>query len=311
MAVALAGCGGGTHSRSEPKPKPKPATIVGPYDAQRIATARIGLVTAERINYTAFDGETVPALLAIANGGRSQACLIWENGLGSTKEDSEAIWQGAARAGFSTFSIDLRDHGQRGTLAHLLVVIRSPRQLAALVSGTVNDLVRGVTLLESQPECHHRVGYGGVSLGGIIGTLLAAQDARVGATVLMSVPPTWSSLIHSTANVDQLKTRFLPGLAGRPAALRGALRVLDPLNPDRWVCKIAPRPVLLLAGRHDAIVPPRAAHRFQAAACRPKEILNYDGGHLPLNEPGTSSATAAANATVITRFLVHHLLPSR
>ena len=305
VALALVACGasGETHTA------PKPAPVVGPYDARLLASAPDGLVTAERLSYKAFDGETVPALFAIATAGRARACLIWEDGLGSTKEDAEAIWQGAARIGLSTFSIDLRDQGQRGTMAQLLRAIRSPTALAALVTGSVNDLMRAVTILEAQPACHHVVGYSGLSLGGIIGTLLAAQDRDVRAAVLMSVPPTWDAAIHSTHDVDELGSVLLPGLVGHPAALRAALRVLSPLDPDRYVCRIAPRPVLLLAGRHDNVFPPSEARQFQAAACRPKTIVNYDGGHIPLGPPGTSPAVAAANAQVITEFLFHRLVP--
>jgi pimeloyl-ACP methyl ester carboxylesterase len=297
-AIALAGCG---HSGAARSPTTRPP--VGVYDAQVVQTRTDGLVQAQRVEYTTFDGTRVPALFAVPLGGRTQACLIWENGLGSTKEQSEAYWQGAARIGLATFSIDLRDHGQRGTLPELLRVIRSPAALAALVTGTVRDLERAVTYLDTQPECHHEVAYAGLSLGGIIGTLLTAMDPNVNAAVLMSVPATWNAIIFSTADVDELRSAFLPGVSTHPAQLQAALRILSPLDPGRFVCRIAPRPLLILSGRQDPVVPPSTARVFQADACRPKTIINYTGGHLPLNGPSASS-----NAGAIAAFLFSHLV---
>jgi fermentation-respiration switch protein FrsA (DUF1100 family) len=228
---------------------------------------------------------------------------VWEDGLGSTKEDAEQIWQGAAKVGLATFSIDLRHHGERGTTAQLLRVIRSPRAMADLVTGTVNDLQRGIAYLDAQPECHHDVGYAGTSLGGIIGTLLSAMDRQVRAAVIMSTPATWNALIHSTADVDQLKTAFLPGLSTHPVRLRRALSVLSPLDPDRYIGRIAPRPVLILHGLQDPVVPPSAAAGLIAAARSPKTVVSYTGGHIPLMGP-----SAAANARAITTFLVRNLV---
>ncbi len=304
VAVAVAAVAGCGSSRRAHRPPAKPP--VGIYDSQVVATRPDGLVQAERIVYTTFDGTRVPAIFAVPYG-TVRACLIWEDGLGSTKYDSESVWQGAAKIGLATFSIDLRDHGERGSTAELLRVVREPAALAALVTGTVRDLQRAVAYLDTQPECHHQVGYAGLSLGGIIGTLLTAGDPQVRVAVLMSTPPTWNALIHSTAHVaiDDLRGIFLPGLAGHPAQLRAALRILSPLDPDRYVGRIAPRPLLILAGRDDPIVPPSAAAVFEAAARQPKTIINYDGGHLPLQ--GVSARVATANATAITVFLFEHL----
>ncbi len=300
-ATLLAACGS-----AHPAHRAPAAPRVGIYDAQVVATRPVGLVQARRVVYTTFDGTRVPALFAVPYG-TVRACLIWEDGLGSTKYDSESVWQGAAKIGLATFSIDLRYHGERGTVPELLRVVRQPAAIAGLVTGTVRDLQRAVAYLDTQPECHHQVGYAGLSLGGIIGTLLTATDPQVRVAVLMSTPPTWNALIHSTAHVaiDDLRGIFLPGLASHPAQLQAALRILEPLDPDRYVGRIAPRPLLILAGRSDPIVPPSDARVFEAAARAPKTIINYDGGHLPLD--GVSPAVATANATAIAAFLARHL----
>jgi pimeloyl-ACP methyl ester carboxylesterase len=266
-----------------------------PLAATIAATRRERLVNVQEIAYASRDGSRVPALLAIPQGIPPRGCLIWEDGLGSRKEDSAFVWQGAAQIGLATFSIDLRDHGERAVASTPLSrVVREPAALAALVRGTVSDLERGVDYLETRPECAHNIGYAGLSLGGIIGTVFAAMDKRVRVAVLMSTPPTWRALVTSTDEI-------LPGVVRSPTRLRAALRILAPLDPDAWIGQIAPRPLLLLSGRSDTIVPPHAARALQAAARRPKTVVTYDGGHIPFVGPDATSNEDAIAAFLLSR----------
>jgi pimeloyl-ACP methyl ester carboxylesterase len=269
---------------------PRPA-----HTAQQVPARFENLVSVHRVVYPSERGTRVPALVAIPRADTVRGCLIWEYGLGSRKEDSAIVWPGAAQLGLATFSIDLRNHGERETTP-LPRVMEDPSAIAEMVRGSVQDLRSGLDYLEAQPYCRGNIAFGGVSLGGIIGTLLAAGDDRVRAVVLASTPAIWSSLLTTTNPV-------LPEIRHEPKREQAALRILSPLDPDRFVGLIAPRPVMILSGREDPIVPHASARALQLAAREPKTIINYTGGH----DPSTGSE-APRNDDAIASFLLRNLV---
>ncbi len=271
-------------------------------------TSAQGPMSVQHITYRTFDGARVPALFAIPRAAPARGCLIWENGFGGTKEGAARLFDGGVRLGLAMFAIDLRDHGQRATSPNeRFAALRSPQAWDSLVSGTVNDLKRAVDYLWAQPLCRHNIGYAGLSLGGMIGAVVAAQDPRVRAVALMSVPPTYRSLIevtnHLCSATRQCGTVLLPGITTHAAQLQAATRLLSPLDPGRWIGKISPRPLLLMFGIHDPLVPPKLARMTTAAARKPVTVVNYDGGHIPL-----SGSVAASNAEDIERFFLNYLV---
>ena len=285
VLAGSAGCFGADHA---------PA---GGVKARTVSSKIEGSVKVERIVYTTFDGTRVPALLAIPRATPPRGCLVWENGLGSRKEDSSSVWPGAAGLGLATFSIDFRYHGERAENPDELErVLRRPARVADLVRGSVSDLARGLDYLDSRPECRHNLGYAGLSLGGMIGTVLSGRDRRVRASVIMSTPPSWRALLRRTDLI-------LPGIEKKPGLLRAALQMLSPLDPERWIGKIAPRPVMVMIGRRDQLVPPAAAREVEAAARDPKLVINYNGGHIPL-----TGKASARNAGRIGSFLLRYLV---
>ncbi len=280
LVAVVSGCGSSSSSTSAPTSVPGGSSRID------------GLVEVHSVRYKSFDGSVVPALIAIPRASTIRGCLIWQFGLGSRKEDSAAVWQGAAQLGLATFSIDLRDHGARASSPNELAnALQNPSQIREIITGTVGDLRQGIDYLEAQPYCRHNIAYAGVSLGGIVGTLLAASDSRVRALVLASTPATMATAV--TSNI------ILTSVRKQPRRLDSAVRSLSVLDPRRFIGRIAPRPVLILSGLHDPVVPQTSARALQAAAHHTKTIINYDGGHDPLSGPA-----AGANAEAISSFLL-------
>ena len=110
------------------------------------------------------------------------------------------------------------------------------------------------------------------------------------------MPPSWRGL----ALVTNL---ILPGIAHDPPKFKAAVALLAPLDPDRWIGRVAPRPLLLMIGRHDPLIPPGDAQTIERAARNPKIVINYDGGHNPLG-----GAAATPNAQAISDFLLKHVV---
>lgn len=65
------------------------------------------------------------------------------------------------------------------------------------------------------------------------------------------------------------------------AGVSGA--ILKETDPVRHVGDISPRPVLMINGRRDTVVPPQCADELFAAAREPKEIIWHDSDHIGLD----------------------------
>jgi uncharacterized protein len=257
------------------------------------------LVEVQTIAYrSSFDGSSVPALLAVPRGVSSRGCVIWQSGFGDTKDDASQAWQRLASLGLMTFSIDLRHHGARTSrLADVQQICRRADLYAEVIRGTVADLASAIDHLE-QPPCRVRnVVSAGVSLGGAIAAILAATDKRIQAAVIMSTPGHWREVL-ANAKVAQSPGRTLDS-----AAATAALQIPSPLDPARFVGRIAPRPVLILSGLEDDIVVPSSARALQTAARQPKTIVDYRGGHDPF-----SDRVGASNGEAIASFLLRHVV---
>jgi fermentation-respiration switch protein FrsA (DUF1100 family) len=122
----------------------------------------------------------------------------------------------------------------------------------------------------------------GTSLGGALGAIVAGVDARVKAAVLTSLGATWREALLASNAAHGLPYPLLPGVANDAARFAAAVRTLTPYDPARWVAKIAPRPVMLVNGRADPVVPPRDALDLVDAAQDPRTPVYFNGGHDPL-----------------------------
>jgi pimeloyl-ACP methyl ester carboxylesterase len=284
LPVVLAGCGGADRPRD-----PLSDDSSRPLDVRVSEVRTVGTVEAERLDFAAADGQRVPALFARPLSGHEAGCLIYEGGFRSRKENAIKLWQPAAKLGLSTFSLDMRLHGERAERPKQLdEATGDPAAIEALVTGTVVDLRRAIDYLGSLPECRGRIAYAGVSLGGVIGSILAGRDRRVGAAVLMSVSPTFRNSIHTLGGL-------IPDVKRDPERLE---RRLSPYDPVKWIPRIAPRPVMLLHGEKDPFIPMELARQTQAAAREPAVKLIYAGGHDPAAPPA-----GRKNAAAVLRFL--------
>jgi uncharacterized protein len=95
----------------------------------------------------------------------------------------------------------------------------------------------------------------------------------------------------------------VPGAAADPTLLKHAVSVLGPYDAVKWIGKIAPRPLLLVNGRFDPIVPPIDALEVAAAARDPKTVVYFNGGHDPF-APGPDQQAVAER---VTQFLAVNL----
>jgi pimeloyl-ACP methyl ester carboxylesterase len=293
--VAMSSCGGGGRGDDPPSPVVTPTQSAGlayrpgvRLDARRTSTRTEGALRVEQFQYRSVDGQRVPALFAVPTAEPPLGCLIFVPGFSLPKETNPTFRQGLALLRLATFSIDARHVGARGSVAEAKATVRTAEGVRAMLLDTVTDLRVGLDWLSRRRECHDNIAVLGTSYGATVATHLAAQDHRIRAAVLTSVGATYKQSILMRPLVAQRVANlpdYVAGGAEDPAVLAHAVKVLGPYDLDRWIGKIAPRPVMIINGRFDPVVAPADALQLAAAAGSPKTVLYFNGGHDPFS-PG-------------------------
>jgi len=137
---------------------------------------------------------------------------------------------------------------------------------ATRIRAEVARHAAALDLLVGRPDVDaKRIGLVGHDFGGMHGILLAADDERVAAAVVIAATPRWGDW-------------FLPfwEIAGDR---HDYLRALHPLDPITRIGDIAPRPVCLQFARNDFFIAPMTGLELHAAAGDPKQMHPYDTDH--------------------------------
>ena len=254
------------------------AAIPNPDDPLDATTAPVSsdvLVNVEAVTFRS-EGATVGARVSMPKlTPAGHPCVVLVHGLGGSKQDSAATWNAFALAGIGTIAIDARNHGDRKP-DDFLAVMGTATGFAETLRGTAIDARQALDYLETRPECDpNRLGYLGVSMGALIGTLVAGTDERVKSPVFFAGGGDWRTILETSDN------EALDRIREEPGGIDAAVAVLDPLDPVRFVPTITPRPMLMLDGDADRTIPPAAARAMFDAAGEPKRIEWWKGGHGP------------------------------
>jgi dienelactone hydrolase len=220
--------------------------------------------------YTSANDQRVPALLTIPGSGRKPAVIMIQHFWGGSKDAAyiAILTSALAGRGYATIAIDAQYHGERrrSDRSQKLFDVRSPEMRDAFVQ-TVLDLRRALDLLQRRRDVDHgRVGYLGVSMGAILGTVFSAVDERVDAVCLLVGGGDLRRLVEASPSRE----------------VADNVRIMDPVN---YAAMISPRPLLMINALGDEAVPRDCAQRLFDAARRPKRIEWYDGGHTDLGRP--------------------------
>jgi dipeptidyl aminopeptidase/acylaminoacyl peptidase len=160
-------------------------------------------------------------------------------------------------------------------------------------------LVAAIDWLSSRTEVDaHRIGGLGFSIGGVVLTQVAADDARIRAVVLEAPAANFRDFVH----VNSGRWGPFSEWAGRLAIRNSGL--LDPsFEPTAVIARISPRAVLIVGGTNDRAVPGPSLGKLYDAAREPKLLWVVEGaGH------GDYHAVAATQYTTkLTEFFSSHL----
>jgi pimeloyl-ACP methyl ester carboxylesterase len=178
------------------------------------------------------------------------AAVLLAHGYGDNRVDMLPELTTLARHGYGVLSFDLRGHGQ------------SDPSRVTFGDHEQRDIRAALDFLCAQPDVDpDRIGAIGFSMGGAALACVAAEDARVWAVVLESTYPALRDLLDSLTRPA--------GVAGR-VAVRWMLRRwgvdVNGVRPVDALPRLVDRPVLLIYGDQDTLVPLDLQERMIAAA---------------------------------------------
>jgi dipeptidyl aminopeptidase/acylaminoacyl peptidase len=168
--------------------------------------------------------------------------------------------------GYGVFMFDLRGHGQSAP-AEVTFGDRERLDWRAAVDFVAKQ--SGVTY----------IGGLGFSMGAVGLAGAAAEDPRIRAVIL-------EAAYASLEDEIRYRARYFGPLSQLPAlwTMQQAGINIKEVVPQKYVCEISPRPVLLVYGVVDEFVPPQTA-QIMAAACPSAKLWEVPGaGHGGFNK---------------------------
>jgi serine/threonine protein kinase/formylglycine-generating enzyme required for sulfatase activity len=165
------------------------------------------------------------------------------------------------KAGRAVFGVVLEGYIGRLRPAGFVAPDPSTAEYAELVMSRISDLRRGLDYLETRPDLDKtRIAAFAPSAGAILGIVTAALETRYRAVMFIG--------------------------AGFPASYRAIHANVNPINFASFIRA----PKFVLQGRYDEDVPVRTAMEpFYKLLSQPKQLVLYDGGHVPSIEVAMAS----------------------
>ena len=182
---------------------------------------------------------------------RNGALILIAHGYGDRR--SEDFYVLFAEHGYGVLAWDFRGHGASGG------------DLVTLGYHETRDVDAALTYALSQPEVEHLGGWGG-SMGAVTMIRATAQRPELEALVADSPFVTLEDELDLRISYPLLK-HLIRFFAERETGLR-----LDMVRPVDDIGLISPRPVFLIQGMGDTMVPLDSAERLYNAAGEPRQL---------------------------------------
>ncbi len=234
----------------------------------------------EEISFTSADGIVLKGwLVKPARSGQKSSAIIICHGVGANRSDFTELAASLSQRGHFVLLFDFRAHGESGG------------GRTSLGYHEQKDIEAALAFLMTRSDTidPKRIGIYGFSMGGSAAILAAAKTGAFSAVVTDSA---------FTSLRDQAKdaiTGFyhLPSFPFLHLAVLGYELYFqthaDAISPVSVIATIAPRPVLIIAGEGDKLIPPENGRKLYAAAREPKELWIIPGA-----EHGATLAAAGS-----------------
>ena len=149
------------------------------------------------------------------------------------------------------------------------------------IAGWTHDLKAVIDYLWGLPEIDHgRLSLVGFSAGASVSIYVAAQDKRVSSIIACAAPANFNAISEpgkSQLTLDYFRKIGIIRDPDFPPSVAEWLNGFRRINALHSVADIAPRPLLLLHAKGDAVVPVSNAEKLYEAAGEPKQIIIVEG----------------------------------
>lgn len=243
----------------------------------------------EEVSFRADDGVRLSGWWLPRPGTRR--IVVGLAGHRSAKSDLLGIGSGLWRAGNNVLLFDWRSRGESEVAQHSLAYYELRDAEAALSYA-----------LERLPGA--RLGLVGYSMGASVAILLAAREPRVAAVVADSPFTGVAEVVAHGAAQKRLPAGLVVPLADALTRWRYGYR-FGAVRPIDAVAAISPRPLLLIHGSADSLIPVSHAHALYAAAREPKARWILEGAE----HCGAYFANRAGYIERVAGFFAQHLEP--
>jgi len=225
------------------------------------------------VTFRSVHNQKVTALLTVPKeNSEPYPVIILMHGLGDRKtvDYIETGNDYFLKSGYAVLRLDVAKHGERYEDDYDFSFTDGYRYWSReIIIQTVFDLRRAVDFIQTRKELDaDRIGYYGISLGGIIGTIFCGVEPRVKVPVITLAGGGMHLMFGMDALSDDTKD------------------YLSMIEPNNFVGKIAPRPLLMINAENDDIVPPMMSKLMYKKANKPKEIIWYPAKHhdIPIDK---------------------------
>lgn len=246
-----------------------------PFNAEKTVLRESASTITYNIYYDSSHEERVPAVLTVPKKPGPHPVIIFSHGHGMKRDLGPMADVFIGQKGYALFGIDAEYRNERKREGHDILSPYLYSSRDAFIQ-TVVDTMRGIDYLETLEEIDtSRIGLMGLSMGAYIGSVVFSLDHRIRTAALGVGGADWLKVSEKSmfGPLYQLKQ------SGRPIEeLYDAFSVIDPLN-HVWDTK--GRPVFMVNGRLDELVPPEAGKALYHGLAEPKHIVWFDGGHVP------------------------------
>jgi uncharacterized protein len=278
------------------------------YDKSQPLNAKVELVeqreyyTKYHVYYDSTNGERVPAFLFVprnvhkysdsldpaTRGGYDKRVIeldgprwpviFFMHWLQSDKSLADIFAPDWAKYGYAVLAIDGIWKGERSKPGRSILETEIKDTLWNLTQQVI-DCRRGVDFLETRDDIDiSRLGYFGISMGAMTGAITTAVDERFKVVVLADGAGDFS-VVFKQASLPEVQG-IVKEIEAKGYSLDEAFNILKPVDPVEYVGHISPRPLLMINGKKDEILPYDAMVAFHETAKAPKRVIWYNSGHI-------------------------------
>lgn len=202
-------------------------------------------------------GANMAALLRIPNGdekNRSIPGIVLLPGATISKEKEQKLARHLADLGFASITLDQRNLGGIDPKADLQMFLKGEEPTEHRM---VYDALAAGEILRSQPEIDPmRIIYAGESNGGRFAIMACALDRSArGVLAISTCGFGTDATLASAGIVDKNQVRFYRSI-----------------DPETYLSRIAPRPLIMIHSLNDTIIPYQLAEQTYALGMKPKRL---------------------------------------